>query len=169
MRSIKYLLIGVLVISISFLPSCSTSQKQTQPSTVETITPVEDQSRIPTPSIPVEPAEIIFFNGNIITIEKDQPLAQAVAIRDNLIQAVGTDEEIMTYRGENTAVVDLQGKTLMPGFVEGHTHYTRNGWEDGLSLESMMQNLLAFGLTSITEMHSTDEYINAMLAGRTKW
>jgi len=127
----------------------------------------EEQTFESTPEVkspPSDPADIIFHNGNVITIEKSQPLADALAIRGNLIQAVGTEEEVMAYQGAETVVIDLQGNTLMPGFVEGHTHYTRNGWGDGLSLESMMQNMLAFGLTSITEMHSTDDYIAAMLA-----
>ena len=100
-------------------------------------------------------------------MEKDQPLAQAVAIRGSLIQAVGSDEAVLAFKGGETKVINLQGGTLMPGFVEGHTHYTRNGWEDGTPLDEMMQNLLAFGLTSIAEMHSTDDYINAMLEAET--
>ena len=116
-----------------------------------------------TPTQLVEPADIIFHNGTIITIEKSQPTAEALAIRGQLIQAVGTEEEILAYQGTDTLLVDLQGHTLMPGFEDGHTHYTRNKWGEGVPLETLMDDLLAFGLTSIAEMHSTDEYIDFML------
>ena len=91
-----------------------------------------------------------------------------MAIRGSLIQAAGSDEEVLALKGGETKVINLQGGALMPGFVEGHTHYTRNGWEDGTPLEDMMQTLLAFGLTSIAEMHSTDDYINSMLEAEAK-
>jgi len=163
MRIAKIWLIVVLVISVSLLPACSSPQDEIPLTTVEATTHGDGQTQISEPTQTAEQADIIFHNGNIITIEKDQPLAQAVAIRGNLIQAVGSDSEIMGYQGDEITIIDLQGKTLMPGFVEGHTHYTRNGWGDGVPLETMMQNMLAFGLTSIAEMHSTDDYINAML------
>jgi predicted amidohydrolase YtcJ len=116
-----------------------------------------------TPSPQAEPADIIFHNGTVITIDTERPTAEAVAIKGQRIQAVGTEEEILAYRGAGTVLVDLQGRTLMPGFEDGHTHYVRNKWGDGVALESLMDDLLAFGLTSITEMHSTNEFIGSMM------
>jgi hypothetical protein len=111
-----------------------------------------------------EEPSLIFHNGVVITIEKAQPLAEAVAIHSNLIQAVGSNEDILALKGPDTVVIDLQGKTLMPGFMEGHTHYIQNAWIDGTRLEEMMSNLLRFGLTSETEMHGARDFIDAMLA-----
>jgi predicted amidohydrolase YtcJ len=111
-----------------------------------------------------EEPSIIFYDGAVITIEKAQPLAEAVALHDNLIQAVGSNEDILALKGPGTVLIDLQGKTLMPGFVEGHTHYIQNAWMDGISLEEMTSNLVRFGLTSETEMHGAREFIDAMLA-----
>ena len=89
----------------------------------------------PSPT-PAEPADVIFHDGTIITIEETQPLAEAIAFRNGLIQAVGTDADVLTLQGPNTRVIDLQGKTLMPGFVDPHTHVLKDA---GLSLEDAQQ------------------------------
>lgn len=112
---------------------------------------------------PAEPADIIFHNGTVITIETAQPTAQALAVRGNLIQAVGSEQEVMAYQGSDTVVIDLQGRALIPGFEDGHVHYTRNRWAAGHSIPEMLGEIASVGVTSITEMHSIDEYIQAML------
>jgi predicted amidohydrolase YtcJ len=126
--------------------------------------PATPTPRLPTPTLQAEPADVIFHNGSVITIDKKRPTAEAVAVRGQQIQAVGTEEEIQAYRGAGTVVVDLQGRTLMPGFEDGHIHYVRNKWGEGVAVESLMNDLLSFGLTSETEMHSTNEFIEAMLS-----
>lgn len=111
-----------------------------------------------------EAPSVIFYNGAVITVEKAQPLAEAVAVHDTLIQAVGSNEDILALQGPETVRIDLQGKTLMPGFMEGHTHYIQNTWIDDVPLEEIMSNLVRFGLTSETEMHGALDFIDAMLA-----
>lgn len=115
------------------------------------------------PTLQAEPADVIFHNGTVITIDKERPTAEAVAIKGQLIQAVGTEEEVLAHRGAGTVVVDLQGRTLMPGFEDGHMHYLRNKWGDGAPLASLTNDLLSFGLTSVTEMHSTNEFVQFMI------
>jgi predicted amidohydrolase YtcJ len=120
----------------------------------------------PSPSpepVPIEPADIIFYNGNIITIEKDQPLAQALAVHGQLIEAVGDNDEILALQGPGTQMIDLQSRTVMPGFIDSHIHFTRNRWEMGDSIDEIMDVMLSLGLTTVTEMTSTDEFINFML------
>src|SRR4030042_1889097 len=163
MQNRKILTIVWLALTPVLFFSCASPQAVNPMPAHTTVEPTFEPTLTITPFTPPEPADIIFHNGSIITMEKSQPLAKAVAIRGNMIQAVGSNEGVLAFQGSKTVVIDLQGSTLMPGFVEGHTHYTRNGWEDGIPLDAMMQNLLAFGLTSITEMHSTNEYIYAML------
>jgi predicted amidohydrolase YtcJ len=111
-----------------------------------------------------ETPSTIYFNGTVITMEKAHPLAEAAAVHDNLIQAVGSSQDILALKGPDTVLIDLQGKTLMPGFVEGHTHYIQNAWIDGTPFTEMMSNLLRFGLTGETEMHGALDFIDAMLA-----
>ncbi|MFW6109509.1 MAG: amidohydrolase [archaeon] len=67
-------------------------------------------------------ADMILKNGKIITVDPDDSIAEAVAIRGNKIEAVGTSREVSTLIGPSTEVIDLEGKTLMPGIIDSHTH-----------------------------------------------
>jgi predicted amidohydrolase YtcJ len=71
----------------------------------------------------VEPAERIIRGGGIVTVNPAQPAAEAVAIRGGRIVAVGTEADVMRHKGPNTQVTELAGRTLVPGFVDGHSHF----------------------------------------------
>ena len=64
----------------------------------------------------------IYFNGNIITVDKKESIAQAILVEDNLIKAVGTNEEILNLADDSTEKIDLEGKTMLPGFIDPHGH-----------------------------------------------
>ncbi len=74
-------------------------------------------------SEPEKTADLILVNGNIYTVEEDQPRAEALAVKGDRIMRVGSNEEIETLKGESTEVIDLQGRFTMPGFIEGHGHF----------------------------------------------
>src|SRR5215813_246821 len=67
-------------------------------------------------------AETIYSNGVIITVNDAQPSAEAVAVKNGKILAVGARDYVMRHRGPATEVVDLKGRTMIPGFVDGHLH-----------------------------------------------
>lgn len=67
-------------------------------------------------------ADLIFTGGDIITVDDRNPTAEALAVKDGTITAIGKNEEILQQRGPDTRVVDLEGKTLMPGLIEPHSH-----------------------------------------------
>lgn len=67
-------------------------------------------------------ADYVFVNGEVVTVNPENEIAQAVAIRGNEICAVGTTEEISSLRGSETRVVDLRGNSLLPGFIDSHLH-----------------------------------------------
>jgi len=69
-----------------------------------------------------EIADLIYHNGNIITIEKENPTASAIAVKDGKILAVGDRIIRSKHKGDSTQVVDLEGKTLIPGFIDAHSH-----------------------------------------------
>src|SRR5262249_22945248 len=69
-----------------------------------------------------EEADTIYAYGVIITVNDAQPSAEAVAVRNGKILAVGARDDVMRYRGPSTEVVDLKGRTMIPGFVDGHSH-----------------------------------------------
>jgi len=60
-------------------------------------------------------ADMIFWNGNIVTMEADMPRAEAIAVKDDRIIKVGSNEEVDMYKNANTKVIDLEGKTVIPG------------------------------------------------------
>ncbi|HET6320411.1 MAG TPA: amidohydrolase family protein, partial [Hyphomicrobium sp.] len=68
------------------------------------------------------PPQVIFRGGRIFTQAADKPWAQAVAVRGKKILAVGEDAEIEKLAGPDTRTIDLDGRLMLPGFVEGHTH-----------------------------------------------
>lgn len=68
-------------------------------------------------------ADLVFINGQIVTMDESTPEATAVAVRDGIIVAVGQTEEINRYISDRTEVIDLQGKTLIPGFIDSHAHF----------------------------------------------
>ena len=81
---------------------------------------------VPTPSVPTTsvPADTIFQGGTILTLAKEGDSVEALAVRDGQIVATGTLGSMKALRGPETESVDLGGRTLMPGFVDGHSHFT---------------------------------------------
>lgn len=75
-----------------------------------------------------ETADMVFTNGNIITVNEGQPSAEAVAVKDNKIVFVGSSEDVKAFIGEGTETTDLGGNTMLPGFVSGHDHLIASGW-----------------------------------------
>lgn len=71
------------------------------------------------------PVDNILFNGFIYTMEPDQPAAEAVAIRSGKIAALGTLAEVCKLAGEKTQRIDLRGRMVMPGLIDGHSHPTK--------------------------------------------
>jgi len=94
--------------------------------------------------------DIILTGGNLYTMDKENPKATAVAISGGVIMAVGCDEEILALKTENTELIDLGGKTLLPGFNDSHCHLL--GYANNLSLVNLN------GAASINEL--IDRYKN---------
>jgi len=72
-------------------------------------------------------ASLVYLNGEIITVDTGFSVKEAVAVVDNKIVAVGSNEEIKTWIGEDTNVVDLGGDSLLPGFIDAHLHLLNFG------------------------------------------
>lgn len=64
-----------------------------------------------------------YVNGTILTMEEDALYAEAVCVEDGRIKAVGTEKEILKLKKEEDEIVDLEGKTMLPGFIDGHSHF----------------------------------------------
>jgi len=85
---------------------------------------------------PVQPADLVLTNGKVVTVEDALPEAQAVAVRGERIIALGRAVDMQPFVGPATQVVDLHGQLVIPGFVEGHGHFTGVG-EAQLNLKLM--------------------------------
>jgi hypothetical protein len=73
-------------------------------------------------SLGAETADTIYLNGTILTINDTLPTAEAVAVKDGKILAVGPEVEVLKTIGESTKKINLAGKTMLPGFVDSHGH-----------------------------------------------
>jgi predicted amidohydrolase YtcJ len=69
------------------------------------------------------PADAVYHGGDIVTIDDKNPTAEAVAVKDGKIVAVGRKDEVFKFKNDATRVIDLKGKTLAPGFIDGHSHF----------------------------------------------
>jgi len=67
-------------------------------------------------------ADLLLTNGKIITVDAAFSIHSGIAVRGDRIVAVGDEKELRTYRGSNTRVIDLEGKTVLPGLIDSHTH-----------------------------------------------
>ncbi|MEP6818772.1 MAG: amidohydrolase [bacterium] len=89
----------------------------------------------------VPTADLVFKNGHIYTVNERQPRAEAVAVKGDRIVFVGSNREAQNYIGKNTRVIDLGGRTMVPGMTDAHHHLS------GVGFREMTLNLE--GLTSL--------------------
>ncbi len=72
-------------------------------------------------------ADLLLLHGQVLTMDPASSVQQAVAIRDGTIQAVGQNEDIRRLQGPNSKIIDLQGRTVIPGLIDTHAHMDREG------------------------------------------
>ncbi|MFN2512620.1 MAG: amidohydrolase [Pyrinomonadaceae bacterium] len=95
-------------------------------------------------------AEVVFKNGNIYTVNSGRPKAEAVAVKGDRIVYVGSNDQAQRYVGKSTRIVDLLGKTVVPGMTDAHQHLPGVGFremtlnlEGVISLEDFLQKVKA--------------------------
>jgi predicted amidohydrolase YtcJ len=110
------------------------------------------------PAAAQEIADRIFIGGPVLTMNDAQPRADAVAVKDGTIIAVGTVEEIMALKGEATEVTELDGRALVPGFVDAHGHVMMGG------LQAVSANLLAPPDGEVTDIASLQQTLRDWMA-----
>lgn len=79
-------------------------------------------------------ADVILHHGLVTTLDKANPAATAIAIKDGVILAVGDDKYAMSFQGPKTKIIDLHGKRILPGLIDNHTHVIRGGLTFNLEL-----------------------------------
>jgi predicted amidohydrolase YtcJ len=80
----------------------------------------------------------VFINAKVLTVNQNNDIAQAISIRHGIIEAVGSNESIRALINDNTVASDLAGNTLIPGFIDAHSHFSSSGLTaGGLSVVSV--------------------------------
>jgi predicted amidohydrolase YtcJ len=98
-------------------------------------------------------ADVIFVNGRIATLDRRDSVASAVAVRNEKFLAVGSNAQILRLAGPKTLRIDLEGKTVVPGLIDGHAHpmetiYLKEDWVDArfpgtASVKQALENIAA--------------------------
>jgi len=96
-------------------------------------------------------ADLIAYNGKIATQNEQRPIVEAVAVLDGKFLAAGTDREVMTLRGGQTQLIDLNKRTAIPGLNDSHIHLIRGGLNYNLELRWDGVPSLADGLRMLRE------------------
>ena len=89
-------------------------------------------------------ADLIITNARIYTVDENRPVVDAMAIREGRIVATGPQRGVMTLRGPNTQVLDLHGRTVIPGMIDAHVHL--------LNLGNSLRNVDLVGTSSYDEV-----------------
>lgn len=90
----------------------------------------------------------IYFNGNIITVNDKQPIVDAVLVENGKIVKVGLKEEILKLKNDDIELVDLDGKTMLPGFIDSHGH-----------IIAVAQTLM---IVNLSDANSKEEFIEIL-------
>lgn len=105
-----------------------------------------------------ETADRIWTGGTILTMNDAAMRAEAVAVKDGRILAVGAEDTVLAHRGEGTEVIDLAGRAMIPGFVDSHGHVFMGG------LQALSANLLAPPDGDVTDIASLQQGIRDWVA-----
>ena len=90
----------------------------------------------------------IYFNGNIITVNEKEPTIDAVLVENGKIIKTGSKEEILKLKNEDTELIDLDGKTMLPGFIDSHSH-----------IIAVAQTLM---IVNLSDANSKEEFIEIL-------
>ncbi len=106
--------------------------------------------------------DIILHNANVLTMDDQMPNAQAIAIKSNKISAVGSNSSVLALQDINTQLFDLQGRTVVPGMIEVHTHFLQRAFQDDGpdGLVQGTKDMAADGYTTVHELYGNPGFIS---------
>lgn len=119
------------------------------------------------------PPSVILARGIVLSMSSPSPLQfQAIALSGERVLALGTNDEILALTGPGTRVIDLAGRTVLPGFVDAHAHLLRDAGSAGLTLGEAQDLALSFGITTAAEMvvepGDVERYVDAAARGEVR-
>jgi len=108
--------------------------------------------------------DIIIHNGEILTMEQSPSQVEALAIEGEHIIAVGDETDILAMAGLNTQFIDLEGRTLLPGFIDAHSHHIGDrNYVNQSTPEEVVESVLSSGWTSISELFVNQERLDELI------
>lgn len=113
---------------------------------------------------PENPASMVLLGGKVVTVDSTVPDGEGVAIKDGRILAVGSDDEMRRYIGSETQVIELDGRLVIPGFIESHGHFMGVG-EANTQLK--LQDVANWGeIVAMAEYAARDIPVGRLIEGR---
>lgn len=113
--------------------------------------------------------DTIIHNGDILTMEEFPEQVEALAIKGDSILAIGNESDILEMAGPETVIIDLEGRTVLPGFIDSHSHRIsgrgstgREGGRDPQTLEEAIESTLRGGWTTVTEQAVRGDFLNEL-------
>lgn len=91
-------------------------------------------------------ADVVLLNGKVVTVDDRFSVGQALAVRNKQVMAVGTSAEIDSLKGPQTRVIDLAGRTVIPGLIDNHAHWIRAAEHDELRFDGVTTRAAAVRL-----------------------
>jgi imidazolonepropionase-like amidohydrolase len=162
------LVVAVGIVIAACTPTAQDTTTSTAAPTTTTSAPTTTSTATTTTTEPIAFADLVYTGGDIVTMDPAIGTVESIAITGDTITAVGENPDIAPYIGPDTAVVELDGNTVQPGFVDAHTHVLTDmgGIEVGQKLA------LAAGITSLgdasIEPGLAEEFIAASDSGLLK-
>lgn len=121
--------------------------------------------RISLDSLVTQEPDMILYNAKVITMESSPAQAEAIAIHNDSIIAVGSDSEILAMQGANTTLIDMGGKTILPGFIDSHTHdFGDRALTSIDNMNEVVNHLLESGWTSVSELFVDQDRLDELRA-----
>ena len=125
---------------------------------------------------PQPTADQVIINGNVVTFDAKKPQAEAVAVKDGKILAVGTNGEIRKFMTPTTSILDVKGKLVIPGLIDAHLHFASGGRSlasltfRGVSSIEKIQEMVAAKIRELPpgETVNGGEYDHTLFPGQ-KW
>lgn len=130
--------------------------------TTNSVTTSSLSSVTTTSQLAEEASTLVIRGGAILTMDPANPVAEAVAVSGNRIVAVGAESEVDSFIGDDTVLIELDGRALLPGFVDAHAHYYGTLLESGI--DAVQTEMLSNGVTAVGEAAVWPELLDEILA-----
>lgn len=162
----RAMVVAIAVVLLTALSACSprstpaitpTKPPMTQPKTTDQPATAHPEE-IATGSSP----DLIFYNGVILTMRDSPERVEALAVKGEKILTMGSEAEILPTADSSTVMVNMEGRTLMPGFVDPHTHLFNDAGYLDTDLAGTQDLALSNGITTLANMFSPQDFVEQM-------